>query len=174
MLRTARFSFTAALFALASAAAPSAFADAMPWFINGSTMMSGGGAVSGSFDYNADSGVYSLVDISVGADVGLGSPADNYTTANLVGGSNSTFLDLYDASLSEELQLYFLNPLTNAGGTVATGIHLLYGGNTDYEYPGSVPYNTSVSSTPEPGAGTLLAIGLVAVVAGSRRRQLAA
>jgi hypothetical protein len=138
------------------------------WTVAPGTLLAGGASVSGSFSYDATTNTYSAVDLTVSDDPAppsdVEAPADTYLTAEVVSGT-STYLFLSDPSNGTQLQFYFLNALTDDGGSDALGIHDLgSNGFVDYESPGTIPYNAEISSpTPEPGTLLTLGIGLLAV-----------
>jgi len=138
-----------------------------------------GGTASGSFSYDADTGVYSSISISTTP--GSRFPGSSYIT--------------YDPMLSSPTQLWafspapipfsglavfdsvFSSPLTDAGGTIA-----LVPGNpvvgseeaiSDAGFSHITGIRTAtgfVTSTPEPSTAVLIAMGLVAVGARSRKQ----
>jgi hypothetical protein len=157
--------FAAGLVCVLSLHPANLLADTLTWTIADNTFMRGGGAVSGSLGYDADavSNPYSNVSIAVATDNGV--PGETYITSEIIGES-STFLDLLDSVTQSEVQLYFLNPLTDAGGTDPMGIHLLSGGNpnpVDYE-AGNGGYNALIA-TPEPQSALMLLLGILCVSA---------
>jgi hypothetical protein len=146
------------------------FAGPVTWTITAGTTLQGGASVTGSFQYDADTNTYSDVSIAVGTDYSV--PGDTYTTSELTYGS-AIEVDLLDSTPvpTSEVDLFFLDPLTDAGGTDATGIHLLSGGSiVAYESPGDIPYNASVS-TPEPQTGVAALLGILCLAGVKSRRR---
>ena len=150
---------------------PSASADVVEWTLQDLTF-SDGGTGSGSFFYNADTGVYSSISITTTA--GSGFPGASYTT--------------YDPTMSSPTELWltapgpnpfpglaffdplFSSPLTDAGGTIT-----LIPGNPavpageGFFFPGNTTFlrdvaTGAVSSVPEPSAVVLVTLTLLVVL----------
>jgi hypothetical protein len=115
--------------ALAALLLPSlASADGVAWTLNNVTLTDGGTA-SGAFNYDANANLYSSVNLSTTAGTIPGSPftSSSYSTitdavfftSTVVGLGPNPFLNFNNGNLTgvTVLELMFLNPLTNAGGT---------------------------------------------------------
>jgi hypothetical protein len=147
-------------------------ASTVDWTIATGATMAGGASVAGSFDYDATSNTYSNVAIIVWDHFSPPNtvPGDTYITEEVLEDSYDLELDLFDTSANTGFQLYFESALTDAGGVVPTGLHLLVGDDTvDLEYPGDIPFNTSVSR-PEPKTVLMLVLGMLAMAGAHRLR----
>jgi len=88
-------------------------AAVLTWSLNGVIFDDGTTAV-GSFDYDADAGVYDNVNIAVMAGT---FSAYTYQDSNIFIGSNdASMVDFVDAGVTRYLRLEFAAPLDNAGG----------------------------------------------------------
>jgi len=163
------------VFGLFSLHPASLFADTVElWAVAPGTIMAGGASVTGSFEYDATANTYSDVNLVVSDDPSVGTvliPADTYTTGDVALASNSSALFLPDTGTGTELDLFFFSPLTDAGGADAMGIHLL-GAIEDFESPGTIPYNASISGSSAPEPGTLLTLGAGMLVIWRKRRLI--
>lgn len=141
--------------------APAARAVVVTWTLDGVTFDDGAMA-TGSFDYDADTNMYSAINLTTTAGV---LPGETYTTASVA--SNATFLELLIIT-NTFLQLNFSAPLTNAGGVIGvTGqeARLIFGPVRDI-VAGSV--------VPVPAALPLFLSGLAVFGFIARRRRSAA
>lgn len=151
-----------------------AAATPVTWTLSGATL-DDGSVASGSFTYDAATGVYSDWDIDFTA--GAARPAISYDASAAVNGLSSEFnLVLTLGALpSDYMNLAFSSALTDAGGTVALALGQFYEFPTkswECDNCSSIRNFTggSVTSTvPEP-ATLLLAATLLAGVAVGRRR----
>jgi hypothetical protein len=147
------------------------------WTIANNTFLAGGASLEGSFQYDANTNDFTNVDVTVSDDdnplfYGGVVPGDTYTTGEIVSGSASE-LELNDPTAGTGINLFFgywTPDLTGAGGTVSMGVNLVVDsyGVVDYEGPGTIPYNTSVSGTPEPQTAVLMLAGVLAVLGAKR------
>ncbi|MBW4470342.1 MAG: PTPA-CTERM sorting domain-containing protein [Stenomitos rutilans HA7619-LM2] len=96
-----------------------ASAAALTWNFNANFV--DGGTATGSFNYDATSGVLSQFDIKTlvgGSPSNIFFPGTTYASGSSTGSlQNATRLELIKGDRS--LQALFANPLTNAGGTIA-------------------------------------------------------
>ncbi|MBL8199375.1 MAG: hypothetical protein JNK40_00250 [Chromatiales bacterium] len=141
-----------------------------------------GGDASGSFTYDADTNTYSLIAITTTAGTAFGGAT--YSGQNLQPGTmTSTQLvalpfDTINPSLGFILR--YVNPLTNAGGTVnlvpgfvafpitfGSGETVYFGGPLREVVSGAV----SAAVVPLPAAGPLFIAGCALLGLGSRRRR---
>jgi hypothetical protein len=99
---------------------PHALAVPLHWTLSG-VAFSSGGAVLGTFDFDANSGTYSNVDITTTADSSFGGATCTLVNPFIATG-NSSFSVLTGPGSTTLLDLEFLDPLTNAGGSVP--VHL--------------------------------------------------
>ncbi|MES1258603.1 MAG: PEP-CTERM sorting domain-containing protein [Acidobacteriota bacterium] len=137
-----------------------------------------GGTASGSFAFDADTGVYSAIDLHTtsgsifgGADYAFVYPL---SSADALVATTFSATDLAGTQLVE---LIFTVPLTNAGGTIDLSL-VIEGLCTDSSCNGTDnvrgmigvgTVTTSAATTPEPATSALVLGGAVAV-AGIRRR----
>lgn len=101
------------------------------------TLPLGSGTFSGTFTYDADTNVYSAVNIVTVGAAPAGAAYVRPALADVDGLSNQMLLVRPTALNAEKLYVYFSSPLTNAGGTVSVG----------YVYEGVCPEDC-VSVTP--------------------------
>jgi hypothetical protein len=150
-------------------------AQAMTWTLVDVTF-AGGGAATGSFFYDAGSNTYS--DIALSTTGGSGFSGTDYTAFQA--GNESTLQVVNGLSV---LQLSFVSPLTDLGGTIALGTSREgrdpFEGICSVSVPcrdyseirsiisGSV--TTDAQQLAEPGSLLLFLIGLVGVARFSRR-----
>jgi len=159
-----------------------ASAAAITWDLQNVTFPDGG-IVTGSFVYNADLGAlgtYSSIDLVTS---GGAQPSTTYT---FFFNGNSGNLDSSPGSFpvlgTSGLFLIFLNPLTDAGGTiqlsfVGEGTCVVYSDCHEFsDFPNRDVTNAgqvvAQSSTPEPTSLPLAAAGLVALITLSRIRRV--
>lgn len=165
VLRTSLLS----LFAL-TLAPFSATATPLLWTLNGT--FTDGGTASGSFTYDADTNVFSNINIlASGGSSGLPASAFQYISS-----SGSTFLVLFDSNAPDLtgahwLMLGFNSPLTNNGGVVdvGNGSELTCNNATcsNLTLPTrgfTASGNTVTAPTPEPTTLTLIPLGVFALL----------
>jgi hypothetical protein len=181
----------AALLLTALATASSAEASPILWTLNQVTFDDGGTA-SGSFVFDAETSVYSGIDITTTAGTVMSSGATYQDEHPFYSGlSGARFLVMLDALPAtfgtRALQLPFVSELTDLGQTVALGGLFNFGEGTCGATPcqdvsadlpmrrivsGEV-YGTpaSVAAVPEPATLLLLGMGLSATAVCSRSRR---
>jgi hypothetical protein len=160
-------------------AALTAHAGPILWTLNGVTGF--GSSLTGSFVYNADTNVYSTINITSNGAGGL--PADSFTVQTGTPLFNATLISLVDTSAIDQtgariLQVGFANPLTNLGGSDAitfmdSGICFNSGcsqifTSTYIQTTGTGTVNAAIS-TPEPS--TFLLIGSMLTLGAVRKRR---
>lgn len=165
-----------ALIVVSSLCTPQAQAVPLTWYAQGT--YGDGGALTGSFVYDADTDSYSNLALVTTA----GTVLAGYTYGVLTSGGALTFGALQTAGApvgSHFIQLEFVSVLTNAGGTVS-----LSAGNFNFEgtcsvavtcivsFPGRFITSGSVSTTPsavpEPGTAALVPLALLALAVSRR------
>jgi hypothetical protein len=171
-MRTSRLIFVAALLLVVLLIPSLASADGITWTLNSVNLIDGG-TVTGSFNYNATTNAYSAVNVASTAGLLFGGV--NYSTLTDAVMSGSTVLGLgqnpfYDGDLSGQsvLELFFNNPLTNAGGTDSIFAVEFICTNSGCILPITrISYSGNVTSSPvgapEPASFLLLASGLLAL-----------
>lgn len=137
----------------------------------------GGGSLSGSFVYDADSNALSSVAVVSGADGDFGGSL--YTISDPSYGPYPYELALLsgpmaDATGAPVLDLYFFLPLTNAGGTLLFAASEYACADAGCSYPAVTwrygeGYATAETAMAAPGSGTVLGAGFV--LAGLVARQ---
>jgi len=186
--RMIRSAVRVAIFAvLMLATVPAASADDVTWTLTGLTFV-GGGTATGSFTYDATTDTVTSIDI-----VTTGGPSGTVTYTALDPGYGPYAFDMAFVpapSLSDyvgqpALELQFqdstggLESLTNAGGVVIVDVNEFVCTNavcsTADEVRGTLDGGTVVGvPTPEPSALSLLAIGLLGLLAVAGRKILRA
>ena len=155
-----------------------ASADQVTWNLGG-VAFAGGGSASGSFTFNADTGMYSSIGITV-----TSSPFGNGTYRFLDPGfsSNPSLLvavpdnSLTDFTGTPLLALNFGSDLTDAGGTIAIltgsfGIQQCTNSNcsvSDVLHSVTAGEVASIVPTPEPSSLLLLGAGFLCLLAAFR------
>lgn len=146
----------------------STWADGITWTVNNITL-NDGGMVSGSFTYDAATNLYSSPDVtSTAGSLFSGAVYTSVTDAIF---SNSTVLGLgpnptNTSNFTGEtfLELMFLNPLTNAGGTDSVfAVEFIC---TDAACSAPIERTSlsgAVVTTPEPSTALLLMIALLSL-----------
>jgi|GEM_PF-3259387 hypothetical protein len=170
-MRHARFALVAALAVVLLLVPSHAWADGITWSLTG-VDLSDGGAVTGSFCYNATSNAYSAINVS--STSGLLLAGTLYTTLTPAYFSGSTLLGLGPATLPSDysgltfLQLIFTNPLTSAG--VPDPVYAVETYCQDSQCNATIIRTSLTGSVtanpvpaPEPASLFLLALGLLAV-----------
>lgn len=169
-----------------------ASADDITWTLSGVTL-SDGGTATGSFVYNADTNTISSVDIVTSSGTAFGGATylavDPDYTPFAPGMSDIVFVTTATPPNSDftgmpALDLIFLNPLTDGGGTVNLELdsaELTCDASCTSEGPyfyrslasGEV---TTLVSTPEPSSVLLLGLGLfgLCILANRHRRSVGA
>lgn len=173
-----------ALFVVVIAYPAAANASPVVWTLQNATF-AGGGSASGSFTYDATTNQFSSINISTTATGAY--TAQVFTFGNCC---DNILLDTFASNAADQtgvhyLQIQFVNPLTNAGGTDP-----FFSGN-DYEgvcanatcstfssvvsfSSGSVTGSATTTPTPEPASFSLIPIGLLAIAAWRRGSVLKA
>lgn len=174
-MRTSRL-FIVAAFVLAALLLPSlASADGITWNISGVNFFIDGGTVTGSFNYNATTNTYSAVNVTSTAGLFLGGTSYSTVTDAILSGSTVLGLGqnpFFDGNLAGQsvLELFFNDPLTNAGGTDQVSVFEVFCTDANCMLPiirstllpGTV--TTSPVGAPEPGSLLFLASGLVGLL----------
>jgi len=143
-------------------------ANAAPitWTISGST------DIGGVFDYDADTGTYSNVNVS-------GSFGEDYNLLNGaaidVPNSSASQLTLLGYIYPDSLLMEFAAPLTNLGGVISVVWYELLDSlnvsNTTFDFSGTMTISAvGVGPTPVPEPTTLALLGLGLLGIGLRRR----
>lgn len=136
-----------------------------------------GGTATGSFVYDADLGnaPAALSSINITTTSGSAYGGTSYSTAFFTSLPNWLAVANAPVNATHGLQLEFVSPLTNAGGTIA--IAAVYAGNQNQEFtlPGGVNIRaitsgSVISAVPVPGAVWMLG-GALGVLGFVRRRQ---
>lgn len=101
----------------------------LTWDITGGT--NGAGDFSGSFDFDADTGIYSNVNVSVSGGASLSAQVFSFVTTTTVGApsaSLSSFGTLASGAMTGgyNLGIQWSSPLSNAGGTTAAAVAALW------------------------------------------------
>lgn len=154
-------------------------ATPLTWYLDGVVFYEDHTTATGSFVFDADTATYSDWDITTVNGYSSGGPISglNYNpTSAAFNSGNANYLSLIDPSylitnteFSYFLALIFMNPLTNAGGTIVL--------STGYEY-GDNPINRSIMTgavtthrieTQEPFSVVLLAMGLLGLTFARRK-----
>lgn len=160
----------------------SSLAQATTWNLADVTF-DDGGVATGSFDYDASTGRYSNVAISVSAGSTLS--ATNYGVIVELGLTDDSFFTFEQAAqdLTDQrvIQLFFSTPLTDLGGTVALDLNrfnvegvcqdagcLFLNPNIRRVLGGFV--SSVASRVPEPGPLGLFGIGAFCMIWARRRR----
>ncbi len=171
-----------AAFAVAALLLPSlTFADGITWTLNDATF-SGGGSISGSFIYDANTNLYSAANVSTTASSPFSASSYNtvsdavFATSTVVGLGPNPFLSFDGGNLTGAtvLEIFFTNPLTNAGGTDSIYAVEFLCNDASCSFPAkrttSSGFVTSSSiPAPEPASLLLLASGLFSVLFLRRR-----
>jgi len=162
----------AAAMALAILLLPAtASADGITWTLNDVTL-NDGGTVTGSFNYDDGTNTYSAINISSTSGSLLNGTA--YMTLTPAFFSGSTLLGAGPATIPGGnfagltfLELMFLNPLNNAGGTDSVQVFEIYCANsncsTQTERQGAAGTVVGAIATPEPSSLLLLVGGFLAI-----------
>ena len=151
-----------------------ASADGITWTLNDVTFI-GGGSASGSFNYDAVSNLYSAVNVATTAGAPFAGSSYNtitdaiYFNSTAIGFGPNPFLNYNGGNLTGAtvIELLFLNPLTNAGGTDSVYAVEFLCNDSTCDDP-ATRYSTSgfVSGSsvpaPEPSSLILLASALAA------------
>jgi hypothetical protein len=147
-----------------------ASADAVTWELEGITLTTG--AVTGSFDYNADTNTYSDISLFTG---------DGKTyTVDLVSNASALFSDSGAVNLTGTrlLTMEFVSPLTDAGGTIDITIaeeetcdNATCSIETSGPFTASGEIVAETSAVPEPAPVALSCLSVLAIVGFVRRRR---
>lgn len=125
----------------------------------------GGGTLTGSFVYNADTDAYSSVSFS---ETHFG---DFYTG---ISSGNANGFTAFSDGFGDQTVVSFVSPLTNAGGVInyngTTTCFSICAEPNPNTYTGTV--SAQAESVPEPGVLSLLAVGLLGL--GLSRKRLKA
>ena len=173
-------SFRSLLITIVALAAPFlpslTFADGITWTINDATF-SGGDSITGSFNYDATTNLYSSPNVSTTAGGLFGATTYNtvtdaiFATPTVVGLGPNPFADFNGGNLTGAtvLEIIFNNPLTNAGDTDSIyAIEFLCNDATCSSPATRTTTSGFVTgtpiSTPEPASLLFLASGLFAVL----------
>ena len=168
-------------------AAGSASADPVQWDLSTLTFQATSfpsgvvstGTVTGSFTYNADTNTYTTWSLDLSGFPGTGVPASGLlvTPANtslFCSPCAPNFL-LIDSTLSSALssfELFFTQPLTDAGGTVSIGPD---GGFLIFDTLDFGTFHTpggSLTATPEPSASALVVLVAFGLCLTYQRRRI--
>jgi hypothetical protein len=142
------------------------------------------GTLTGSFGFDANTGTYSNIDISVAGGNATFFPDFTYTGANsdVLSSSDDTHLSLVATFAAKDVRSLFMDfadSMTNAGGTIAVLNPAGLGGDSEFRTLSSSPPfgqrgflpGGTIHAVPEPSSiWFLLALGL-GVAAMSRRRR---
>jgi len=161
-------------FALAALLLPSlAAADGITWTLQ-NVSLNDGGMVTGTFNYNATTNSYSALNVST--TLGTFLPGFTYNSLSNAFFSGSTLLGLGPNPINTSnftgenfLELFFTNPLTNAGGTDSVyAVELLCTNSncssSSMRFALSGTVTTKPVATPEPATLLLLAAGLLTLL----------
>jgi len=167
--------------------APLATAAPITWTLVNAQFREGGMA-SGSFVFDASKGVYSSINIVTTPTQGFaGETYTSLVTGNASFASTASLLFVgTNTAPGFAYFLDFLTPLTNAGGTVPLALFSdpsPHFGSQEFRCADAAcntttlptRYNSSgsVTSTPEPSAWGMFALGAFAIFAASRTRRIA-